>query len=491
MKKQAISLMLSLVLVLLAVVAAAVLPSAAVESIAMEPLHGQQFQPDGVTFGRVSFIVPSNTKGLTKDAWDNNIDHNTDLILMTYEKDGVVYENKTVREIKEHLGTKALMRTCYTYDDRTDGTIQLNLVFHMDDQNTLKPANFLSVTVKAGFVWCAGSPAGIDKELPELTLDRDVSFMTKGEEGITAVKVGNMGSSGTSLYVRFDRKDTESLKAISTVNLCPSAIPGKTLGDLVTINGVTVTELVKQNQVARFNFYGDALIFHVDDDAYRNAMLNEHYEVVILPGFRWMNWTQDDWGNWAGSHANDYTPVDGTLVTRPLTFYFDENANVCVKTDGITVEPGYKDTYVVGDRIDMTTLLIRVNYASGRSEVTPILESMVTYDFSKAGEAIVSINVKGMTAAYTVMVEALSETEAPTEAATQAPAVEETEAPTEAITEAPTVEEATEAPVTQAPASGDTDPAPESKGCGGMLSVGSALMLSLIGSAVFMKRKEN
>ena len=102
------------------------------------------------------------------------------------------------------------------------------------------------------------------------------------------------------------------------------------------------------------------LIFHVDDNAYRAKMLNEHLEIVILPGFRWMNWDKDDWGNWGGTNANKYTPVNGTLVTTPISFYFDENANVCVRTDGIVMEPGYKDTYFVGDRIDMTTLLIRV-----------------------------------------------------------------------------------------------------------------------------------
>ena len=55
--------------------------------------------------------------------------------------------------------------------------------------------------------------------------------------------------------------------------------------------------------MARFNFYGDTLVFHVDDNNFRNRMFTEHLEVVILPGFRWMTWHQDDWGNWAG-HKN-------------------------------------------------------------------------------------------------------------------------------------------------------------------------------------------
>ena len=354
MKTRTISLLLASVLLLAALLTVTVIPAAA-ESVEMTPMYGEQFRPDGVTFGRVSFIVPGNVQGLTKDAWDGNIDHNTDLILLSYKKDGELFVGKTIREIKAHLGDLALVRTCYTYDNNPDGTIRANLVFHMDDHSKLKPEDIVAVTIKAGFVWCAGSPAGITGELSHLTLDRDVSFLTSGEAGITGVQTGNMGSEGTSLNIRFDRKDTESLKAISTVNLCPSAIPGKTLGDLVTIGGETVTALVKKGNVARFNFYGNTLIFHVDDPAYLAKIKNEQLEFVILPGFRWMNWHQDDWGNWAGTNKNNYTPVEGTLVTHPIAFYLNEKAEVCVKTDGIRINEGYKDTYFVGERIDMTT----------------------------------------------------------------------------------------------------------------------------------------
>lgn len=489
MKHRILPLLLATVLLLSALGAVTVLPAAA-EGIDMTPLYGEQFQPDGVTFGRVSFIVPGGTQGLTKDAWDGNIDHNTDLILLSYVKDGVTYENKTIREIKEHLGNKALMRTCYTYDNRPDGTLQLNLVFHMDDHSKLKPADIIAVTVKAGFVWCAGSPSGITKELPELTLDREISFLTTGEKaGITDVQTGNMGSEGTSLHVRFERGDNESLKAISTVNLCPSAIPGKTLGDLVTIGGETVTELVGQGKVARFNFFGNTMVFHVDDDAYRAKMLNEHLEIVILPGFRWMNWHKDDWGNWAGSNKDKYTPVNGTLVTQPISFYLNESAEVCIKTDGITVEPGYKDTYYVGERIDMTTLLIRVDQAGKMGEPMHILEEMVSYDFSKVGEATVTVEVKGMKATYTVTVVENPNTEAPTEPETEPVTEPETEAVsdevTEPVTETPT-EMPTEAPTT--PAEGDTEPA--RSGCGATVAALS-VVLTAMAAAVVLNKKED
>ncbi len=400
--KQIRGILTLLVILLMMLSAVLILPVFADDTVIMTPMYGEHFQPEGVTFGRVSFLIP-NTAGLTKDGWDTGIEHNEDLVLISYVKDGVAYEHKTVKEIKAALGDKALMRTCYTYDDAENGMIRLNLVLHMDDHNALKPADITLVTVKKGFVWCVGSPSGITGELSSLTLDRDISFFT-GEAGMTAVKPGNMGSEGTSLHVRFDRKDAESLKAISAVDLCPSAIPGKTLGDLVTIGGETVTELVKKGNVARFNFYGDTLVFHVDDPVYMAKIKNEHLEFVVHPGFQWMNWHKDDWGNWAGSNRNEYTPVKGTLVTSPIVFHINEAGEVCVKTDGISVVPGYKSTYYVGDRLDMTTLLINVNYADGTVIETPILEKMCEYDFSKPGKTEVKITVQGMTASYAVTV---------------------------------------------------------------------------------------
>ena len=497
---------LILLLSLLAMLSAAVmLPVSADDTTDMIPMYGEKFQPDGVTFGQVSFIVPGDTKGLTKDAWDGNIDHNTDLILLSYIKDGELYANKTIREIKEHLGNLALVRTCYTYDNLPNGTLRLNLVFHMDDHSKLKPSDILAVTVKAGFVWCAGSPSGISGELSGLTLDREVSFLTKGEAGITGVQTGNMGSEGTSLHIRFDRKDSESLKAISAVDLCPSAIPGKTLGDLVTIGGETVTELVKKGNVARFNFYGNTLVFHVDDPDYLAKIKNEHLEFVILPGFRWMNWDRDDWGNWAGTNKDKYTPVEGTLVTQPIAFYLNENAEVCVRTDGILIEPGYKDTYFVGERIDMTTLLIRMDEGGKPGEPMHILEEMVSYDFSAAGKATVTVEVKGMTATYTVTVVENPHTEAPTEEVTEPETEPVTEPGTEPVTDAVTepvtdpVSEPAAADTVEAPAdtiadsvtSGEAETAPtDANGCGAtVLSVSAMTAAAAILVAATMAKK--
>lgn len=261
--------------------------------------------------------------------------------------------------------------------------------------------------------------------------------------------------------------------------------------------------------MARFNFYGNTLVFHVDDPAYLAKIKNEQLEFVILPGFRWMNWHQDDWGNWAGANKNNYTPVEGTLVTHPIAFYLNEKAEVCVKTDGIRINEGYKDTYFVGERIDMTTLLIRMDQGGKVGDPMHILEEMVNYDFSKAGTATVTVEVKGMTANYTVKVVEDPNTEPPTEPETEPVTEPEpetpTEAPTEEVTEPmtePSTEEATEAPTvgeTDAPAADTTasettaeiDGCPlEKKGCGATLTALTAVTVILT-AATALKKKED
>ena len=486
MKKHVLLCLLLTAWMLGALVPLTTLPAGAADEIVMEPYYDQPFQPEGKIFGQVSFLVPGGTQGLTKDAWDDNIDHNTDLILVSFVKDGVVYENMTIREVKAQFGDLALKRTCYTYDDLPTGMLRLNLVLHMDDHPTLKPSDFIAITIKAGFVWCAGSPSGISKELSNIVLDRDVSFPVNVTAGITAVKTGPMNGVDGALRINFERKDSGSLKAISAVDLCPSAIPGKTLGDLVTINGETVTDLVEKGNVARFNFYGDTLIFHIDDPAYLAKLKQEQYEIVILPGFRWMNWDRDDWGNWAGTNKDRYTPVDGTLVTAPISFMVNESDEVCVKTNGLVVLDGYKDTYFVGDRIDMTTLVVRLEYAQGGGLDMMLLESMVSYDFSAPGTATVTVEYDGMQASYTVSVLPAPETQPETETETETEA--ETETATETESEAVTNPESE--PISETdPGSDDlvSEPAVQN-GCGAVLLPMAFVMIALAAFALGKKR---
>lgn len=337
----------------------------------------------------------------------------------------------------------------------------------------------------------------------------DSAYLEGKTAGITGVQVGKMSGLDGHLQLNFNwTAEAAGLKALWSVDLAASAIPGKTLGDLVTINGVTVTELVKQGKVARFNFYGSTMTFHIDNEAYRSELKSEQYEIVILPGFQWVTWDKDNWGNIHGLVSDQYTPVEGSLVLEPISFYVNEQDEVVVPTDGITIEPGYKETYTVGDTIDMRSLLIRINYSDGKSDVMPVLEDMVTYDFSTAGEATVTVEYDGMQASFTVMVvapETVTETE--TETATETVVETETETETEPETvvesEPETVAESetlvetepTTEPITE-PTTTPTVTATETEGesdigCQSSATVLSVLALTLAGGlAVAAKKKK-
>ena len=70
MKFRIFALLMAAALLLTALVSVSVLPAAA-EAVEMTPMHGEQFRPDGVTFGRVSFIVPGGTH--TEASWEKQI----------------------------------------------------------------------------------------------------------------------------------------------------------------------------------------------------------------------------------------------------------------------------------------------------------------------------------------------------------------------------------------------------------------------------------
>ena len=154
---------------------------------------------------------------------------------------------------------------------------------------------------------------------------------------------------------------------------------------------------------------------------------------------------------------------------------------VCIRTDGFEVLDGYKDTYFVGERIDMTTLVVRINYAGGQSLDMMLLESMVSYDFSKPGKATVTVEYDGMRAEFEVTVLEAPETAAPetTEAETALPETEASAPETEA-----SAPETTQGPDVDVP-----EPAIDNEGCGAVLMPAALILLGL--AALALGRKEN
>lgn len=530
------------------------------------PEYSGKVNPDGVTYARVRFFVQS-AQGLSKDVWDNNVEKNSDLILISYRKNGVVTENKTVPEVKAALGDASIKRVVYTYDD-ADGGLWLNLVFHMDDHSSLAPADIVAVTVKKGFQWYGSAltavadtglnsdvyfytdnakmeraasalvlsgepakaayetgetfdPAGMkatitykDGGSEEVNVSADMctyDFSTAGEKevvvsygGASATKtiavsepektVSSIGmkagysislvqyvktvsigegskitvaysddsqeeidlteemisgltneaagsyqatiaykgqtcqadytvaaytavsaisginygtnykqAAGNAFSVTFDRTDSGQ-KAISAVNLCPSAIIGKTLGDLVLIEGETVTSLVSQGKVARFNFYGGELNFHVDNAEYLNKLMNDGYVISILPGFQWLTFDRDDWGNWGGTNALNYTPIEGAIVTSRMEFSI-VGGKISKPVESISFTgTEYKNEYNKDDKLDFTGMTLVVTYNDDTTAVIDLTADMVAYDFSEGGEKTVEITYAGKTASFTVTV---------------------------------------------------------------------------------------
>ena len=152
---------------------------------------------------------------------------------------------------------------------------------------------------------------------------------------------------------------------------------------------------------------------------------------------------------------------------------------MCIKTDGFEVLDGYKDTYFVGERIDMTTLVVRINYAGGQSLDMMLLESMVSYDFSKPGTATVTVEYDGMRAEFEVTV-----LEAPETAAPETAAPETTEAETGLPETDAFAPETTQGPDVDVP-----EPAIDNEGCGAVLMPAALILLGL--AALALGRKEN
>ena len=152
------------------------------------------------------------------------------------------------------------------------------------------------------------------------------------------------GTEGTG-YATLDGIDdvNAELKALWDVDKAPSLVMGKTNGDLVTINGVTLTQLVNDKQYASYKFArmlmnGRNFAFHIDDATFMNTVKNGA-EICFLPGFSWVTYTTDKWGD--SSQCANYTPIENAVITKPTYFCF-KNGNVCKVIDSVTLGRRYR-----------------------------------------------------------------------------------------------------------------------------------------------------
>lgn len=222
------------------------------------------------------------------------------------------------------------------------------------------------------------------------------------------------GTEGTG-YATLDGIDdvNAELKALWDVDKAPSLVMGKTNGDLVTINGVTLTQLVNDKQYASYKFArmlmnGRNFAFHIDDATFMNTV-KSGAEICFLPGFSWVTYTTDKWGD--SSQCANYTPIENAVITKPTYFCF-KNGNVCKVIDSVTLVGTPKASYYTGDVIDVTGLKLSVKYKGFDAEEIALTADMCEYDFREAGnDKTVSITYDGKTVTFNVNVEAVNLTD--------------------------------------------------------------------------------
>ncbi len=233
----------------------------------------------------------------------------------------------------------------------------------------------------------------------------EIGYTVSAYDGTSFIKGINYGpvygSEGTG-YANFVGIDdvTAPLKALWNVDKAKSLIIGKTNGDLVTINGVTLTQLVSEGKVARMLMNGRNFGFHIDDAEFM-ATVKNGAEICFLPGFAWLTNSSDAWG---APTPETYEPIENAVVTSPLYFSF-KNDKVNKVIDTVTLKGTPKAAYNKGDVIDVTGLSLAVKYKGFDVEYVDLTADMCEYDFASAGNKTVTVTYDGKTVTFDVTVE--------------------------------------------------------------------------------------
>ena len=238
----------------------------------------------------------------------------------------------------------------------------------------------------------------------ELTCEIDYTVSAYDEtstlKGISYGREQTTAQQG-GVSIELDRTDNDNLKALWCIDKAASAVIGKTNGDFVTINGETVTSLVASGKVARMWVYGKLLGFHIDDENFM-ATVKGGAEICILPGFAWSLNSGDAWG--ASDKYGEYSIIENAVVTKPMYFCFKDGK--CAKViDGIVLTGEPKANYYKDDVISVAGLTLEVSYKGLEKEVVALTTEMCDYDFSAAGEKVVTVTYEGKTTTFNVTVE--------------------------------------------------------------------------------------
>lgn len=385
-----------------------------------EYTEGDKFDPTGMTVkavytdgGEKTFAVKARMANVTTLNETGDVD-----VTITYNGKSVtqpITVNEkvvTVTGIAVKDNAKLLLKQYSLTKKLTDGA-KITVSYSNGTSNDLD----LTIDMVSGYT---NETVGNDQEATvtyeghTCTIKYDVAAYT-GTSYFKGVNYDPIyGTEGTG-YATLDGIDdvNAELKALWDVDKAPSLVMGKTNGDLVTINGVTLTQLVNDKQYASYRFArmlmnGRNFAFHIDDATFMNTVKNGA-EICFLPGFSWVTYTTDKWGD--SSACANYTPIENAVITKPTYFCF-KNGNVCKVIDSVTLVGTPKASYYTGDVIDVTGLKLSVKYKGFDAEEIALTADMCEYDFREAGnDKTVSITYDGKTVTFNVNVEAVNLTD--------------------------------------------------------------------------------
>lgn len=386
-----------------------------------EYTEGEKFDPTGMTVkavytdgGEKTFAVKARMADVTTLNETGDVD-----VTITYNGKSVtqpITVNEkvvTVTGIAVKDNAKLLLKQYSLTKKLTDGA-KITVSYSNGTSNDVD----LTVDMVSGYT---NETVGTDKEATvtyegqTCKIKYDVAAYTSTSY-FKGVNYGPIyGTEGTGYYATLDGIDdvNAELKALWDVDKAPSLVMGKTNGDLVTINGVTLTQLVNDKQYASYRFArmimnGRNFAFHIDDATFMNTVKNGA-EICFLPGFSWVTYTEDKWGD--SSQCANYTPIENAVITKPTYFCF-KNGNVCKVIDSVTLVGTPKASYYTGDVIDVTGLKLSVKYKGFDAEEIALTADMCEYDFREAGnDKTVSITYDGKTVTFNVNVEAVNLTD--------------------------------------------------------------------------------
>lgn len=119
-------------------------------------------------------------------------------------------------------------------------------------------------------------------------------------------------------------------------------------------------------------------------------------------GFAWSLNSGDAWG--ASDKYGEYSIIENAVVTKPMYFCF-KNGKCAKVIDGIVLKGEPKANYYKDDVISVAGLTLEVSYKGLEKEVVALTTEMCDYDFTTAGEKVVTVTYEGKTTTFNVTVE--------------------------------------------------------------------------------------